>query len=450
MNGGSRAVVRDGPRPARTIGGIERAVPAFAARRVLKCVAVLFGLALLWAVFARLEIVVVAEGRLVPETDMKIVQPAEAGIIRELLVREGDRVTAGQVLARLDSTLALADATALRQEAALKRLELRRIDAELAGQSMARDAGDEPQLFARMEARMRAHRQVLLDSLDAERAGRQRTEHELAAATRVQLKFEQSLPGLELEAAAHERLAAQGLLGSLQAGARRREVQERMQELKAQQDTVAALGSMLDQHDRRLAQLASTYESGLHELRFETLASLVRLEEDLAKVAFREALLVLRAPQSGVISGLATTTSGAVLAPGTILLRLVPDDEPLLAEVLIHHRDIGFVSPGQSVHVKLAAYPFQKYGLLAGVVRSVGTDPGTHSSTVPDEWGRHAPPAFRALVALNSQHLAAGDLVLPLAAGMQVSAEIVQGHRTVLEYLLSPVSRVVAEAGRER
>jgi HlyD family secretion protein len=128
----------------------------------------------------------------------------------------------------------------------------------------------------------------------------------------------------------------------------------------------------------------------------------------------------------------------------------VPQDEPLLAEVSIENKDIGFVVVDQPVRVKLLAYEFQKYGMLEGIVRTVSADSSADGDSSTGNARGLVPPAFKALVELGSQELPANGLVLPLAAGMQVSAEIKQGRRTVLEYLLSPIQRVASEAGAER
>ncbi|HZO52294.1 MAG TPA: hypothetical protein VFB63_06240, partial [Bryobacteraceae bacterium] len=115
----------------------------------------------------------------------------------------------------------------------------------------------------------------------------------------------------------------------------------------------------------------------------------------------------------------------------------------------IENQDIGFVSANQAVRVKIAAYQFQKYGMLEGTVKTISAD---SSSAKKEESAPSQPdaPAFKALIQLRDQQLKTGRLTLPLAAGMQISAEIVQGRRSVMEYLLSPVKRVGNEAGMER
>lgn len=241
----------------------------------------------------------------------------------------------------------------------------------------------------------------------------------------------------------------------MQAEERSREAVERAQDLEAQRATVAALEAMISQHDRKLAQVRSTQASELNQARLEPVAAINRLEQQMGKLQYQEGLLELRASQAGIVKELATTTVGAVVQPGTVLLSLVPQDEPLIAEVMIENKDIGFVEPSQPVRIKLAAYPFQKYGMLEGVVKNVSADSSSSqndvgASDIGSDTRQSSGLVFKALVTLKDQRLNAHELHLPLAAGMQISAEIMQGKRTVLEYLLSPVQRVASEAGMER
>lgn len=439
-------------RVASALFEIEAGEPGRTSRIVLWTVCVLMAVLIVWAFFAQLDIVAVANGRLVPQTYVKVVQPAEAGIIRAILVEEGDLVEEGQVLVRLDPTVNAVDSAAVQQDLALARLQLRRIESELAGaRTMERLAADAPELYAQVEAQRQSHRQQFLDATAQERAAQDRARSELAAAGELFEKLEATLPSYLQSAKAYEDLAKQKLVGEIEAIERRREAIEASQDLEAQRATVASLEASISQHEQRIAQLASGYASELNQLRLENVASMTRLEQQLGKLAFQQTLLELRAPQEGIVKELATTTVGAVVQPGTVIVTLVPQDEPLWAEVAIENKDIGFVAVDQPVRVKLMAYQFQKYGMLEGVIRNVSAD-----SAVETESGASRAPAqavgpvFKALIELGSQELAANGLRLPLAAGMQVSAEIMQGERTVLEYLLSPVQRVASEAGKER
>jgi hemolysin D len=177
---------------------------------------------------------------------------------------------------------------------------------------------------------------------------------------------------------------------------------------------------------------------------------------------YREGLMELRASQDGTIKDLATTTIGAVVQPGTVVLTLVPKGEQLFADVSIKNEDVGFVKVGQSAQIKFAAYPFQRYGMLTGKVIRVSADAtesvrtsaassGASNTVAADSTSTAGIATYKARVQLDAQVLKDSQGVyLPLAPGMQVVAEIHQGKRTVLEYLLSPIHKAVSEAGRER
>lgn len=439
-------------RVASALFEIEAGEPGRTSRLVLWTVCVLMAVLIVWACVAQLDIVAVANGRLVPQTYLKIVQPAEAGIVREILVEEGDRVEQGQALVRLDPTVNAVDSAAIERELALERLQLRRIESELASATtMERRPTDAAELFAQVEGQRQSHRQQFLDATAQERAAQDRARSELAAARELLEKLEATLPSYLQSAQAYEDLARQKLVGELEAIERRREAIEAAQDREAQRATVASLEAAIAQHDQRVAQLASGYASELNQSRLETVAAINRLEQQLGRLAYQQTLLELRAPQAGVVKDLATTTVGAVVQPGTVIVTLVPQDEPLWAEVAIENQDIGFVALDQPVRVKLLAYEFQKYGMLEGTVRTISADSADEASPVPAEtMSRSGAPVFTALVELGSQQLGTNGLRLPLAAGMQVSAEIMQGKRTVLEYLLSPVQRVASEAALER
>ena len=118
--------------------GAQRRSPSPLPRVVLYTLLALIGVMLVWAWIGQLDIVAVAQGKLVPRSFLKIVQPAESGIVREILVKEGDAVRAGQLLVRMDMRISEADGNVLRAELQRKRLQLRRIDAELGGTALER------------------------------------------------------------------------------------------------------------------------------------------------------------------------------------------------------------------------------------------------------------------------------------------------------------------------
>ncbi len=427
----------------------ENPLPALP-RFIYYAVAGLFAILLAWALLAKVDVVAVAEGKLVPQTYTKIVQPAEAGVVTEILVKEGDLVRSGQTLIRLDATVVTADGSSLAHDMAHKKLVLRRVDAELAGQTVLPMPGDQPALLAQVQAQARAHAQAYRDAQAQEMANRERAHNELASAQETWVKLKTTLPSYQQSAGAHQKLVQEGFLSPIAGNDKEREAIEKAQDLKAQAATVLGLQATIAAQDQKIASIASNYRSQLLVERTEAMAQLARLTQDQAKMAFKTNLLELKAPQDGVVKDIATTSKGAVVQPGMVLLNLVPVGEPLLAEVLVKNEDVGFVQIGQPVRIKIAAYPFQKHGLLQGSIEALAPDAQVATSTP----GQNAQQGYKALVKLEHQHLASASGYpqqhKALAVGMMVVAEIHQGRRTVMEYLLEPLQKVAAQAGRER
>ena len=423
-------------------------------RRLLYWLLALLVLASLWLVFGRLDIVAVAEGKLTPRTSLKIVQPTDPGTVIEIAVAEGETVLPGQVLLRLDPGLQDAETRALQGELAQRALQLRRIDAELADHPLLTLPGDSTESFARAEAQFRANRTSYQDALAQDSSAVTRTTQDLHAALAVQNKLQRTVPIYQTMAQRYTMLQAEGFVSELFALERQRDRIEKEQDLAAQDHTVESLRANLAQSQRRLAQVGSTYRQQLHAERAQAAGQRGRIEEELAKQLHRAKAVELRAPQAGIVKDLATHTIGTVVSPGTVLLTLVPLGEQLQADVLVRHIDAGFVRIGQRARIKLASYPFQKYGLLEGTVVHVSPDASENAPSRRDATEENSTPAvpngYRIRIDLATQSIAFDGHVLPLTSGMQTVAEIRFGDRTLLEYLLAPVQKAWHEAARER
>lgn len=441
---------------------IQNEAPANVGRIVLWIVCALTLILFVWAAFGKLDIVAATEGKLVPQTLVKIVQPAELGVVKQILVQEGDAVQAGQVLLRLDTTLAKADKTGIASELAAQSMQERRITSELTGQAFTTKAGDDPVLFAQVQGQLTARRRAQQDALDQEKSLLLKVQGEHSSASQILAKLQQSLPSYQKTAQAYQQLEKEGFVGNIAALEKQRDALEKSRDLDAQQATMGALTATIEAQKKRISQLQSTTNSELQKELADIRAKIEQLRPNLDKTTYREGLMELKAPQAGTVKDLATTTEGAVVQPGSVVLTLVPLGEKLFADVAIKNEDIGFIQVGQTAMIKLAAFPFQKYGLLTGKVTRVSAD-ATEAGAGSDRGnagGGNASSAantasttatYKARIALDQQHLQGPTgQRLQTAAGMQVAVEIHQGRRTVMEYLLSPVSKAVQEAGREK
>jgi hemolysin D len=433
---------------------IQESPPARLPRAVMYTVGVLFVILLLWAFFGKLDIIASAEGRLVPETYIKIVQPSDAGIVQEILVREGEQVQQGQVLMRMDTQLARAEEKTIAGDLALRSLQLRRIDAELASKALVKRRDDPDDMFHQIESQYQERRASYMDALGQAREALSKSQHEYDSAKEVLSKLQQITPILKQQADSYADMGKDGYVPQMTVLDKQRDYLEKSQDLRAQQATVAGLAAAVNQAKKQLDQITSKYRSELQNERVEAEGQHRKLEQDWLKQAHKSELLELKAPQSGIVKDIATHTIGTVVSPGTVLLSIVPEDEPLVAEIMIKNDDIGFVYPHQQVKVKLASYPFAKYGMLDGEVTRIQADSDSDTQSQTRDQSKNKPPSapsvYKAIVLLSSQVLESEGKQLKLVPGMQVVAEINQGSRTVMQYLLSPVSKTLDESGHER
>lgn len=427
---------------------IQQSPPAAWPRGLLLAIVGLLGLLLVWAVFAKLDVVATAQGRLVPISFTKVVQPAEAGVVLDILVKDGDAVKAGQVLIRLDARLAQTELSGLGKDVNIKRLTLRRIEAELSDKPFSLLGTELADMVVQVEAQFKARRQSYLDAVAQETEALNKAKADLAGASQVLSKLRQTVPLYRQSAEAYDKLLKEGFVGDVAANEKKREFVEREQDFKTQQANMISLQAVIAGSQQKLSSIRSSYRSQLENERIETLTQLNKSNQELDKSTIRSGLLEIKAPNDGIIKDLAITTKGAVVQAGALLLNVVPKGESVQAEVSLSNEDVGFVAVGQKTQVKVAAYPFQKYGLIEGKVLLLAAD---SNDSKQQQQTQQQQLSYRALVSLDSQALIAPNgKKLLLTPGMLISAEIHQGRRTVFEYLLSPVQKVVAEAARER
>ena len=433
---------------------LQDAPPNPLGRKVLWLLLSLLAALLLWATFGRLDIVAVAEGKLIPESYVKIVQPSESGIVKEILVREGQTVKAGQVLMRMDTLISEADTKSIDADYQRKRLALRRIQAELSGLPFKTEVSDPVGLAQEISAQYRANKTSFEAALAEERSRLTKAKQELAAAQQIKQKLEETLPHYREQDKAYEKLVKDGYAGSLMGSDKKRERVEKEQELQTQNFVIESARASIQQSEKKLVQIDSDYRRQLHAERNDIQGQFDKLAQEVTKQAHKQDLLELKASQDGIVKDLATHTTGTVVQPGTVLLTLVPQDEILRAEVWVSNEDIGFVRQGQPVKLKFAAFPFQKYGMVEGTVEHVSADAADNNTgngnTQTDPSKKNQPLVYKALVALKQMSLEMDKQRFMLSAGMQTNAEIRLGDRTVMEYLLSPVRKAWHEAGRER
>jgi adhesin transport system membrane fusion protein len=375
---------------------------------LIAAAAILLLAALGWASVADIDQVARGSAQIIASSKTQVVQAPDGGVISELLVHEGDAVTGGQLLAKLDTA---------RVEAAFKEIESKRSSLRATVIRLKAEMLNQPLSFP---AELKPYPDIVAAQTTLYQRRRAALNEELAA-------LNNSLVITRQELAMNEALLASGDVSQTEVLRLRRQVNETQ-------------GAITNRRNKYFQ---------------DSQTELAKAEEDLAgaeqNANQRKANLdytLITAPVSGVIKNVRFTTQGAVLRPGDELLTIVPGDEALIVEAKIKPADIGFVRKGQTANVKIDAYDYTVFGSLAGEVIYISAD------TLIDENNRSSPEQqtyYRVHVQTQGRSFKnRPDENIELLPGMTATVELKTGKNTVLKYLLKPIVKTLDQSMSER
>lgn len=443
-------------------------------RWLMLIICTLFVLALIWAFLGKIDVVATASGKTVPGDNVKVVQPIEIGSVRTIHVKNGQFVKAGELLIELDPTLANADEAQSTQTLLSARIIQARNDALLAHLQGRRahfvPPEGTPQEIIQTEdsfvtnavAQYEAQRSALVQQ-------RAESQAELAGSNAEIAKLEEALPYIDQQLGARAELAERGYFSKLQLLEYEQLRAEHLRNIEVQQANRQRAEAAI----RRLTAELQSLKAGFGRTAVTDLAEAndraTMANEELRKAERMRRFQELRSPVDGVVQQLAVSTVGGVVQPAQALMMIVPCTSGdasdaascnggITVEAFVQNKDIGFIKVGQRVAVKLEAFNFTDYGLIEGTVTNISRDAIDQSQqpagSARDENGRPVQPGlvYAAKIELacgldDPERHALCDRVQP---GMSVQAEIKTGQRRIIQYLLSPISQALDEAGRER
>jgi HlyD family type I secretion membrane fusion protein len=399
--------------------------------------------AVVWAYLTPINEVTTAQGAVVPAGYIHQVQHLEGGIVRAIHVRNGDVVQEGDRLLTLspESTVAELNQMRARQDA----LTLQALRLEAVVSAVEPDFGDlgdiHPGLAAKelalYLAQQRSH-QSRLRVLDVQIARRQkellRQENHATS-----LKRETRLLSQQLEM--REALSDKGLVSRSEVLALSAQAAETESDYGELVDGIAVAEDAVTEAELSRVEAEDRFESETRGELGKVTHELVQLEQTVLKLRDRVRRLDVRAPVNGIVKGLSVHSVMSVIEGGQLILELVPVGDDLVVEARISPSEVGHVHSGQLAEVKVDSYDPARYGSIDGSVRRISP------STYLDEKGM---PYYRAEVTLSRNHVGENGQGLLVVPGMTVQADIVTGQKTVLEYLIRPVSRGFGESFRER
>ncbi len=439
---------------------IQETPPLSLSRYILWSIMLFFCLALIWAVIGQVDIVGVAQGKIVPSGRIKTIQPVETGVVRSLRVSEGDLVHEGQPLVELDATLTDADREQLAEQQLTLRLEQERLLALLEYLTTADSDIRDPQALnrpledrfhvlsqatdiqiarqvERMQSQIRDH-EARTGALQDEQWQRQ-AEH--AAVRQRILQLEETLPLITEQAASIAELLQKGMAARNQWLELERERIEQVRELEVQKNNLLMLEASSAGIEQRIASLRAEFESQLRSELAQTEDRLRGIDQELVKAEKRLTLQTLAAPVAGRVHQMTVHTIGGVVTPAQTLMHIVPADEAIEIEAWLPNKDIGFVQTGQEAVIKVETFPFTRYGTIAGEITHVSND------ATPDE---KLGLVYAVRANMRSTTVPVDGKIVNLSPGMAVTVEVKMGKRRVIEYLMSPLLRYKDESIRER
>ena len=395
-----------------------------------------------WAAFANIHEIARTPGEIVPSGFQQTVQHLEGGIVRDILVQEGDSVDKGQIMIKLDGTAIEADLKRAQEQALTLRLQEERLRAFLENRKPVFPAEaaarpdllrDQESFFASMRASQDKDRGVIRQQIDQKKQSIGALQADLQTA-RQNFRIVSDLY------ARRQEMNRKGVMPEARVMETEQQHNHLQGQIRSLQSQIAAAQGAIREYQDRLAALEAGSEDDANKRLDEILSAQTQNRELIAKISDRVARLDVRAPVRGTVKGLTVNTIGNVVQPGQTLMEILPADAPLVVSLKIPPLYIGHIHTGQDVQVKCSSFDFSRYGALPGTLEFISA-----ASFAGENGERY----FQGRVRLARSYVGqdSRNTIMP---GMTVMADIITGEKTVLQYLLKPVRNAMATAFTER
>lgn len=416
---------------------------------------VLFALVGLWACFGHVNIVAMAEGKIIPSSRVKQIQPLDKGVVKKIHVREGQLVKRGDALIELDQTITDADQQRIGNNHYLAHLHLARLEAlkrlleqhdktfeaiEVKAQYEApkdanpHDTSLQQQLLQQQWQQYVANKGALISSLQARRA-------EKESGQEIITKLENTLPIITQRANSLKALLDKQMVSETQYLELEQLRIESYHDLAAQRAAQKQLEASINENQRQLEGLLAQQRGDNLVQLAEKEREISALSEELTKAQDMHAKQILYAPVNGVVQELVVATIGGVVMEAQQLMLIVPHENQLEVQAMLPNKDIGFVEEGMNAEIKVHTFPFTKYGVIDAEVLTISDD------AIADE---NLGLVYAVNLRMNNDTINVNGKAVKLMPGMSVTAEMKTGERRLIEFFLAPLLRYKQESIRER
>lgn len=403
-------------------------------------------IALIWANFAVLDVVTVGQGKVIPSSNMQVIQNLEGGIVKDIRVKVGDVVDRDQVLMVIDDTRFVSSLKENETQMGALKAKIIRLTAETNGEELIipKELEDQYPQYVKSERNLYESRKKELQvKLNILKDDVEQRKQELTGAKQKADQTQRSLDLVKKELSLTKPLVSQGAVSEVDVLRLERTVNDLAGELEQTNLSIPKLEANLTSSQRKMEELLITFKTeALSDLNTAK-AEYNKLVETNTAAADRVKRTIVRSPVHGTINQVKVTTIGGIVQPGQDLINIVPLGDTLLIEANIRPADIGFLRPGLDAVVKISAYDFSIYGGLKARVEHISAD------TIMDEKGN---PFYQIRVRTTERSYIIGKHGehLQIIPGMSATVDILTGQKTVLEYLLKPIIKAKKNAMRER
>lgn len=431
---------------------IQECPPHPLAKWLARSLITLFLLTLCWLCIGKVNVVATAEGKIIPTSRIKQIQPFEKGVVKAIYVGEGQIVQQGDPLIELDRTLTESTVASANNKLRSQKLMLA-VNQSLADitngvassehrlQSVIAINGVSAEDVQLHEHYLQQRRQQYFAQASSFDKEIDEINAQIAVSDELIKKFEKILPIIRKR---HENL--KGLLEKnyisedefLQVD---QDLISKEQDLKAEMHRKDQLEATINKIDQKFASFQAEYSGAIINEVTQLQSSIALLEEELSRASDFDSKRILYAPVTGQVQQLAVNTIGGVVTEAQTLMVIVPSDNLLEAEVMLENKDIGFVMEDMPVEIKIHTFPFTKYGLIEGDVTNISDD-----AILDEQRGL----VYKAKVALKQSYLSVNKRKVDLIPGMSLTAEVKTDERRIIEFFIEPLLKSGGESLRER
>lgn len=399
---------------------------------------------LLWAAFSPIDEIVRGDGKVIPGGENQMIQHLEGGILSAIMVKEGQRVKADDILLRVDNLKSSSTYESSQYKSAELRARIIRLRAESTGGSFAPTADDLqniPMQIAQERSLYVSNQQRLQSQISAlNEQYIQKQNDKLEAQGRIS-EQKHALALIREEVAISEPLVAQGIKPRVEFLKLQRELSDVTERYNAVLASIPRLSAAMSEIRNNIQEARSEFTSKARLDLNEAETEYKRVGTESSALADQVTRTVIKSPINGIVQKLYVNTVGGVIKPGDNLIEIVPTEGGLLVEAKVKPSDIAFLYPGQKAVVKVTAYDFSIYGSLEGTVSTIS--PNTETDEKENVY-------YIVRIQTNKKYLGSKEKPLKIIPGMMVNVDVITGQKTILEYILKPILKAKQYTFTER